>query len=88
MSDLVERVARAMLPLTLLSACGQIQEQPTAPRQTVTTRQFGPADGVSVWKDPETGCEYLKISGKGITPRYAPGGSSYERQHIKGCSYE
>ena len=31
------------------------------------------SDGISIWTDPETGCQYIRLYGeKGINPRYFP----------------
>ena len=74
--------------LVALSACQQTPAQQVKKVPVTAGENNIAARGVTVWKDPETGCEYLLYFSSGITARYARGGSSYEQQHVKGCSFQ
>jgi hypothetical protein len=65
----------ALAPLALLASC-----QAGAP--ALAEVEVGPIPendgrGVSTYVDPETGCEYLVLYDKALTPRLSPGGLPY-----------
>lgn len=80
---------RSLVLLTALTtaACVQYpaaQEPEDAPPRDDNPVRLAETDGMWVFKDPETGCEYLVLYQDGIVPRYesvSPG--SVPR--VKGC---
>ena len=82
----MKTVIIVMLSALAITACTRVEDQKQKPSVPVESKTPD-MSGVRVWKDPETGCEYLLLFNSSITPRYAHGGSSYEQQHVKGCSY-
>ena len=76
----------AVLAALVVAGCAVEKKDAEQPKQRVSVIQPGEiADNVvQVWKDPETGCEYLLYFSRGITPRYKFG-SGYTAPYVKGC---
>lgn len=77
--------------LLVVAGCARQGDPPAqgdtspASRGTVRTAPEVLDGGVSVWVDPETGCEYLFLYNKAATPRMEYNSFSATPQRHKGC---
>lgn len=70
--------------LALLAGCEAAPAGAPTPRADIA--KLAPIrGGVMVFADPETGCEYLSLYDKGITPRIELNGTINGGAHVRGC---